>query len=559
MTRTISFKYAHMDRNSIRIPDHLDIHLTEVESQLCVLLDDCTRHLAENGVHTSCRIAGGWVRDKLLGSECHDIDIALENMTGHAFALEFTEFARKLKNLPVKSVAVVKVLGLDLDFVNLRDEAYADDSRIPTNMTFGTPLQDALRRDMTMNSLFYNVHTRSVEDHCNQGLDDLKHGIIRTPLPPKQTFLDDPLRVIRCVRFASRFGFELVSELQESAHDSEIQTALLQKVTRERIGEELDKMMGGRNPLMSLGLLDDLSLFPLVFHIPSAVASTLSSPPLSPSLALAAASILHTFNRPNSALFRHPPIHPLILSGLSSSTSVIPRLYMACALTPFRGITYVDEKEKLHPALEAVIREGLKVGTKNHYLDGIPALFSASELFKSPNLEDDRFRSPSERVAIGLLLRKNTAHNAHVGAHWTTSLLFSLIQELVDCYDPSEDHFHVNDATRVIKMYNRFAERVDELGLQGDVDAKPILDGREVVQILGASKPGQWTGTVLAEVIKWQLGHPGETKEQCAEWLKEELAAGHVSIEDVTLVTQAKRQRGGPKQTKTKKQKHDVH
>lgn len=165
MTRTISFKYAHMDRNSIRIPDHLDIHLTEVESQLCVLLDDCTRHLAENGVHTSCRIAGGWVRDKvrdfqlglsndidpsqLLGSECHDIDIALENMTGHAFALEFTEFARKLKNLPVKSVAVVKgnpgqskhletakttVLGLDLDFVNLRDEAYADDSRIPTNM-----------------------------------------------------------------------------------------------------------------------------------------------------------------------------------------------------------------------------------------------------------------------------------------------------------------------------------------------------------------------------------------------------------------------------------------
>jgi tRNA nucleotidyltransferase (CCA-adding enzyme) len=79
--------------------------------------------------------------------------------------------------------------------------------------------------------------------------------------------------------------------------------------------------------------------------------------------------------------------------------------------------------------------------------------------------------------------------------------------------------------------------------------------GREVVQILGASKPGLWTGTVLAEVIKWQLGHPGETKEQCAEWLKEELAAGRVSIEDVTLVTQAKRQRGGHQQTKTKKTK----
>jgi tRNA nucleotidyltransferase (CCA-adding enzyme) len=122
----------------------------------------------------------------------------------------------------------------------------------------------------------------------------------------------------------------------------------------------------------------------------------------------------------------------------------------------------------------------------------------------------------------------------------------------------------------VIEKYNRFAKRVDELGLQGDVDAKPILDvrflatishvlfteyqycaypqGREIVRILGAQKPGQWTGNVLAEVIKWQLGHPGETKEQCAEWLKEELAAGRLS-----MVDEARRQRGGSKETAKKK------
>jgi len=202
-----------------------------------------------------------------------------------------------------------------------------------------------------------------------------------------------------------------------------------------------------------------------------------------------------------------------------------------------------------------VIREGLKVGTKNHYLDGVPALFFASELFKSPDIEDEKFKSPSERVAMGLLLRQNSVHNAHIGAHWTTSLLFSLIQELVDYYDPSKDHFNVDDAAKVIEKYNRFAERVDELGLQGDVDAKPILDGRQIVQILGAQTPGQWTGNVLAEVIKWQLGHPGETKEQCAEWLKEELAAGRLSIENVasSTTTQTRRQRGGPKETATKK------
>jgi len=221
---------------------------------------------------------------------------------------------------------------------------------------------------------------------------------------------------------------------------------------------------------------------------------------------------------------------------------------MACALTPYRGITHVDEKGKLHLAVETVIREGLKVGTKNHYLDGVPALFSASELFKSPDIEkDEEFRSPSERVEIGLLLRQNIVHNAHIGAHWTTSLLFSLIQELIDHYDPSKDHFNVDDGAKVIEKYNRFAERVDKLGLQDDVDAKPILDGRQIVRILGAQKPGPWTGKVLAEVIKWQLGHPGETKEQCAEWLKGELAAGRLSIEDVA----SRRQRGGLKETAT--------
>lgn len=93
---------------------------------------------------------------------------------------------------------------------------------------------------MTINALFYNVHSREVEDHTGkvpracgrsgavidqfyQGLEDLRHGIIRTPLPPLETFMDDPLRVIRCIRFASRFGFSLVPELEIAARDEAIQ------------------------------------------------------------------------------------------------------------------------------------------------------------------------------------------------------------------------------------------------------------------------------------------------------------------------------------------------
>jgi hypothetical protein len=65
MSRSVSFRQTHIEPNPIPIPEHLDIRLTDVESQLCVLLDDCTTHLAGKDIHTACRIAGGWVRDKV--------------------------------------------------------------------------------------------------------------------------------------------------------------------------------------------------------------------------------------------------------------------------------------------------------------------------------------------------------------------------------------------------------------------------------------------------------------------------------------------------------------
>lgn len=94
-----------------------------------------------------------------------------------------------------------------------------------TPQELGTPLDDALRRDLTINSLFYNVHTHLVEDHTRLGLEDLSARIARTPLPPRQTFFDDPLRVLRCVRFAARFGLEIEEGVAEAARDPEIQVS----------------------------------------------------------------------------------------------------------------------------------------------------------------------------------------------------------------------------------------------------------------------------------------------------------------------------------------------
>jgi tRNA nucleotidyltransferase/poly(A) polymerase len=83
-------------------------------------------------------------------------------------------------------------------------------------MTFGTAEEDSLRRDLTINALFYNINTGEVEDFTNKGLEDLKAGIIRTPLGPEQTFKDDPLRILRVFRFAARYEFSCDPEMVES-------------------------------------------------------------------------------------------------------------------------------------------------------------------------------------------------------------------------------------------------------------------------------------------------------------------------------------------------------
>ncbi|GLD97773.1 hypothetical protein PINS_up006470 [Pythium insidiosum] len=254
------------------------ISLTPSESQLFDFLLYIQHLYAPS---TQLRVAGGWVRDKLRGAESEDIDIVLDNLYGRQFAQLITRFQRE-RRLPLSSVGVVKanadkskhlevaqvrVEGLMVDLVHLRGEQYAPDSRIPSHTSFVAPHEDALRRDITINALFYNLHTREVEDWTGRGLADLRDGVIRTPLAPLQTFLDDPLRVLRVVRFAAEFGFRVDAEIDAAlrAHAA-IRDAMRRKVSRERVGTEVRKMLSGADPTRAFALLADLELLDVVFH-----------------------------------------------------------------------------------------------------------------------------------------------------------------------------------------------------------------------------------------------------------------------------------------------------
>jgi tRNA nucleotidyltransferase (CCA-adding enzyme) len=265
-----SFNPLHTDSLGVREnPLKACITLTPREMQLRDLLLDVARYIDESKVvkeQLELRFAGGWVRDKLLHIPSHDIDTVINAMTGYAFSLKVKEYLESPENLrkhclddrdvgnlhriaanPEKSkhleTVTVKMLGFDVDFVNLRKETYSAGSRNP-QMEFGSAKEDALRRDATVNALFYNLHTGQVEDFVG-GLLDLQSKLIRTPLQPNQTFIDDPLRVLRLIRFASRLGFKVDTDSEVSMGDPAIMNAIKLKISRERVGIEVEKMLKG--------------------------------------------------------------------------------------------------------------------------------------------------------------------------------------------------------------------------------------------------------------------------------------------------------------------------
>lgn len=212
-----------------------------------------------------------------------DIDIALDDMLGREFSEHLNQYLGQmgeqthsvgviLQN-PEKSkhleTATMKVGTFWIDFVNLRAEEYTQDSRIPELMRIGSPAEDSFRRDLTINSLFYNVNNGQVEDWTGRGFDDLRRGVVSTPLAPLTTLLDDPLRALRAVRFAARLRFTMDDSLIDAAMDDRVRQALAGKVSRERIGCEVDLMLRSPDPVGAMRLLINLNLAQTVFPIES--------------------------------------------------------------------------------------------------------------------------------------------------------------------------------------------------------------------------------------------------------------------------------------------------
>ncbi|CAH8306775.1 unnamed protein product [Eruca vesicaria subsp. sativa] len=368
-----------------------------------------------------------------------------------------------------------------IDFVNLRCEEYTENTRIPT-MKFGTAKEDAYRRDLTINSLFYNLNTGSVEDLTEIG---------------------------------ARFGFTLDEQVKQAASSEEVRIALGEKNSRERIGNET-----GNGPASAVTHLADLKLFGVVFALPS------SSEP-APS---------ENFSRFISLI--------LITLGNLANLGEERRLALYAALfLPFRKTVYKHNKGKQIPLVNHIFKFSMKRKTseaetvinihrtterfltliaslqlKNDVqLDKLDWAINILEHWESISLGDPELPATSKiRVLTRFLLRD-------IKNFWRVTLLTSLLMSTVDgMKEDQESCGHLDfQLDKLRKTYLTIEETIRELGLDDIWDVKPLVNGREIMLIAelsgGSSLIREWQQKLLI----WQLAYPNGSAEACKGWMRE--------------------------------------
>lgn len=226
-----------------------------------------------------CYVIGGWVRDLILRRKSDDIDIVVAIPSNSAISrenqnvrvgIQLAEAVSKrlgksahLSVFKTYGTAQVKYGSMELEFVGARKESYQHDSRNPI-VEDGTLEEDQDRRDFTINAMAICLNQSRWGELVDpfDGMYDLEDCIIRTPLDPDITFSDDPLRMMRAIRFSTQLGFFLEDETFDAICRNKERIHI---ITKERISEELNKIILSRKPSVGFVLLEKTGLLPLIF------------------------------------------------------------------------------------------------------------------------------------------------------------------------------------------------------------------------------------------------------------------------------------------------------
>jgi len=483
----------------------MSITLTEQETKIFTLLLRVVEHYK---TQTILRVAGGWVRDKVLHRENDDIDITCDNCSGKEFAEHLVDYCQNV-NADYKDacgkVTVIQanpehskhletttlvVFGSSMDFCNLRCEEYTKESRIPV-IRIGTPEEDAFRRDLTINSLFYRIDTKEIEDFTKMGLIDLKNRFIRTPLDPTETFSDDPLRVLRSIRFMSRFQFTLDPEIIKAAKKPEIKEAFIKKISRERIGKEMSLILSrsyGWND--ALNILHEIGFLDTIFEPHKNIS-------FSPNDFEFGLKYINTM----SSLLSNGIKEKFCITLPEFDGQVMKSLALATFLYPFKDKSYTVRGKVFFATSYIIVEHSLKFSTNDEHIVRILHVCSSNLLLLIEKIKNGE---SIKRSDLGRFVKSGESY-------WPLGLFLTFV--IVTSISSSDEQ------ESLLSLFNDIGQIIYEEQLSDAYQDKPLFNGSDIMKLY-ALKGGEWLSRILSELLIWQWDHPDKplsTKRQCSE------------------------------------------
>lgn len=541
------------------INSNVSINLSKKENKLCNLLVEFANYFNKSSPKEKkedmvLRISGGWVRDKLLGLNTNDIDIVVNNMTGETLTEHLSEYLKKtdntsiigtvskIKKNPLKSkhleTCTTRLFGFEVDFVNLRSETYEKESRIP-KINFGTVYEDASRRDSTINALFYNLMENKVEDFTKKGLTDLKNRTIQTPLEPKKTFLDDPLRVLRLIRFAAKLNFKIERHVLEAMLNREVIDHLRNKVSKERIGIEIKKMIDSENTFYGLRLISHVKLCEPIFFFFDPDKMFLVSEDGRPlkNFSNLSDNIECEFRKTINFFYlfdfylNHYYKDTIICESFNKIFSNPDSKFLfinSVILLPYNSV-YVkthDSKSNIHFP-EFATRDSLR------YSKNIGV--SVSSTLKKIFCEQEKInfflnnKSLVKKSDLGLYFKNHCflidnilLTSCFFDSLKKTNFLFTNESNFSDPnykFDISSVHGDLSHLNLIIDDYEALYVLINESNTRKVDSMKLLIDGNTLSKELGL-KPGHWLKSTFEKMFIWQLDNSEKSKECCLNYLK---------------------------------------
>jgi tRNA nucleotidyltransferase/poly(A) polymerase len=503
-----------------------EIQLTAEEKELFELLRSTVAKVSPG---TTLRVAGGWVRDKLLGKMSDDIDFMTDNVSGEKIArlitqelglqgphvVEANPDASKHLETAGAKIPISNGTEFDLDFAMARQEVYHGDSRIP-DVKPASPQEDAFRRDLTINSLFYNIMNGELEDFTGMGLKDLETKTIRTPESPFKTFQDDPLRIFRTIRFVSRYDGNLDPQTLVAMKNPKLHEEIKKKVSKERIEQELSKTLKGPNPVLALRLLKETGIFENLMQ--SAIEGTEFEGQMAP--------FDMDQNNPHHELSVWDHTIKVVENILSFYPDTDPEKRMIMILTAL-----MHDLGKLYYKIHE------DKGDKTSYHGHERASGDLSELILrylkfNNKIVKEVSKLSKHHMRIHQMDRDKNLEDEKKRLSWMRRFIRKMGEEGIDALDIMNhsiaDSYSKKTAPvtqDIIDKYNMIKSQLSQANENQNIDPNtgkfiPVLNGREIMETLNIG-PGAMVGQSIAFIKELMDENPAITKDEAARSLKE--------------------------------------